>query len=208
MNILHFLNFLCLCPDQSPQPLSSFTLFLTLSLKHCPNKTTDCNQGKCQQVWEPHCSLPWPFLVNPLLTFAKTLFGWQTVGSWKAFAFSRDDSWLAFWLKVLLKFSFLVTVTLVTLFLRLLAQRHTHRHTHTPSHAHVLSHTSSLDVPCPCEWIFPCWPHVSDQARNNTITPCLPCTMPLCISHVFNPTLSTVSTFQQKHCCTPFRLLH
>lgn len=107
MNILHATDCLCLCQGCSP-PAAVF--LCTLSYKHCTNKTSDCNQGKCQHVWEPHCSCPWASLINLVLRIAKTLFGWQGVYHYKAFPLSQACSWLALWLKVLPKFSFLATV--------------------------------------------------------------------------------------------------
>lgn len=65
----------------------------------------------------------------------------------------------------------------------LIAFKRTRPSTHTLTHMYA-SHTSSLDVLRPCEWIFPFWPHVSNRARNNTITLCLSQTMPLCRSAI------------------------
>lgn len=166
----------------------SFLLFLTLSWAHCTNSSSDCNQGKCQHVWEPHCSLSSSPLINRVLKFAKTV--WLNA-SWllKKVILNQGCSWLALWLKVLPKFSFLVTSGLSLFFSPcfLCKQTCSPACAYTLSHARALSHSSSLDVPGPCEWIFPFWPHVSNQARNNTTAPYPRRTMPHC--HVSDPTL-------------------
>lgn len=56
-----------------------FTLFLTSIKQHCTNKSADCNQGKCQDVWKPQSSIPWFLLINFVLRFTTTLFKWQGV---------------------------------------------------------------------------------------------------------------------------------
>lgn len=123
-------------------------------------QTSDYNQGKCQHVWETHCSCPWSSLISPVLRCAKSVFGRQA-----ALALSQHLSWLTFWLKDLPKF-FLITLSL---FLSLSCKLHTHTHTL------ILLHISSLNVPCPCKWNFPWWPHVSPSQKwhNYILLACL-----------------------------------
>lgn len=141
------------------QPHLSLHCFQLYHACTVQTKTSDCNQGKCQHVREPHCSLPQSLLINPVLRFAKTLFGWWELAT-KGFPLSQDCSWLAFWLKVLPKYSFLVTV----------APRHflsqsltTHRHTHTLTHSRTCAFTYFL-LGCP----------MSMWGNFSLLTSCLP----------------------------------
>lgn len=62
-----------------------FVLCSPPSSKHCTNKTSDCNQGKCQDVWEPLCSFPCSLLIGLVVRFAETLFECY----WKLFLWAR-----------------------------------------------------------------------------------------------------------------------
>lgn len=55
----------------------------------------------------------------------------------------------------------------------------------TQTYRHACAHVSSADVLCPCEWIFPFWPHVSDQIRNAITSS----TVPLQISVAYSSLL-------------------
>lgn len=173
--------------------VSLASIFLYTIFKHCTNKTSDYNQGKCQHVWEPPYSLPWSFTLilyfGPLLvlnfTLRFSLFGWRELGTKKNL--SLQSELLLAWLKVLPEVLFVVTVAFQSYFFFISVI--------TRTRTGALTHTSFLDVLRPCEWIFPVWPHVSCQARNNSNSPSLPKTVPLCLLAVSGYTEASVFNF-------------
>lgn len=119
--------------------VSLASIFLYTIFKHCTNKTSDYNQGKCQHVWEPPYSLPWSFLINFTLRFS--LFGWRELGTKKNL--SLQSELLLAWLKVLPEVLFVVTVAFQSYFffssllLHARARAHSHTHPFWMSYVHV-----------------------------------------------------------------------
>lgn len=94
-------------------------MLLTLSCKHFSRKTSDRNQGK----YQPYSSLPWSFLIDLVLRFAK------------GFPLSQHCSWLAFNKSSSPHSNFSSVVTPVILSVSC-TLRHTNMHTQSLTHVH------------------------------------------------------------------------
>lgn len=122
--------------------VSLASIFLYTIFKHCTNKTSDYNQGKCQHVWEPPYSLPWSFTLilyfGPLLvlnfTLRFSLFGWRELGTKKNL--SLQSELLLAWLKVLPEVLFVVTVAFQSYFFFHLCY---YTYAHGRARTHILS---------------------------------------------------------------------